>query len=110
MRTALILVAVVVGSVLFHLLSPWWLTPIASNWHYIDSTVSLTFWITGFVFIAVVLFTAYCVLCFPLSPSGGKTRSLRARKQDAGIMAHGSNCGWSRYVAGSRSLRYGANS
>ena len=64
MRTALILVAVVAGSVLFHLLSPWWSTPIASNWHYIDSTIRLTFWITGFVFITVVLFTAYCVFRF----------------------------------------------
>src|SRR5258705_4595019 len=64
MRTALILVVVVVGSVLFHLLSPWWSTPIASNWHYIDNTISLTFWITGFVFVAVVLFMAYCILRF----------------------------------------------
>jgi cytochrome c oxidase subunit II len=64
MRTAVILVAVVAGSVLFHLLSPWWPTPIASNWHYIDNTISLTFWITGLAFVAVVLFTAYCVYRF----------------------------------------------
>src|SRR5579871_1777665 len=64
MRTALIMVAVVIGSVLFHLLSPWWATPIASNWHYIDTTISLTFWITGIVFVAVVAFTAYCVFKF----------------------------------------------
>jgi cytochrome c oxidase subunit II len=64
MRTALILVFVVLGSVLFHLLSPWWFTPIASNWIYIDNTVSLTFWITGLVFAAVVLFLAYCVFRF----------------------------------------------
>ena len=59
MGTALILVFVVIGSVLFHLLSPWWSTPIASNWQYIDNTVNLSFWITGFVFAAVVLFLAY---------------------------------------------------
>ncbi len=64
MRTALVLVAVAVGSVLFHMLSPWWFTPIASNWKYIDNTIALTFWITGFVFVAVVLFTAYCVYRF----------------------------------------------
>ena len=64
MSVALILVLVAVGSVLFHLLSPWWLTPIASNWSYIDETISLTFWITGFVFTAVVLFMAYCVFRF----------------------------------------------
>jgi len=45
---ALVLVLIVIGSVSFHLLSPWWLTPIASNWGYIDNTVILKFWITGF--------------------------------------------------------------
>src|SRR5215468_10763281 len=64
MVVALILVLVAVGSVLFHLLSPWWATPIASNWRYIDDTISITFWITGVVFTAIVLFTAYCVLRF----------------------------------------------
>ena len=64
MAVALVLVAIVVGSVLFHLLSPWWWTPIASNWGYIDDTLVMTFWITGAVFAAVVLFTAYCVFRF----------------------------------------------
>lgn len=64
MAVAVILVLVVVGSVLFHLLSPWWWTPIASNWGYIDSTLVITFWITGFVFAAVILFMAYCVFRF----------------------------------------------
>ena len=64
MAIALVLVVVVVGSVMFHLLSPWWWTPIASNWSYIDHTISITFWITGFVFAAVVLFMAYCVFRF----------------------------------------------
>lgn len=64
MAIVLVLVLVVVGSVLFHLLSPWWWTPIASNWSYIDNTIIITFWITGAVFSAVVLFMAYCVLRF----------------------------------------------
>jgi cytochrome c oxidase subunit 2 len=64
MLVAVILVAVAVGSVLFHLLSPWWWTPIASNWSYIDHTIVLTFWITGLVFVAVILFMAYCVWKF----------------------------------------------
>ena len=61
---ALLLALVAVGSVLFHYLSPWWWTPIASNWSYIDNTLIITFWITGAVFTAVVLFTAYCVFRF----------------------------------------------
>jgi cytochrome c oxidase subunit 2 len=64
MATALILVLVAVLSVTFHFLSPWWFTPIASNWSYIDGTIIITFWITGVVFSAVVLFTAYCVFRF----------------------------------------------
>lgn len=55
-----VLAAVAVGSLLFHLVSPWWWAPIASNWGYIDDTINLTFWITGIVFVAVVLFTAWC--------------------------------------------------
>src|SRR3982074_3533759 len=61
---ALILVLVVIGSVLFHVLSPWWMTPIASNWGYIDGTINLTFWITGAGYIAIILFMAYCVFRF----------------------------------------------
>lgn len=64
MAVALILVLVAVGSVVFHLLTPWWWTPIASNWHFIDATITITFWITGAVFVAVVLFMAYCVFRF----------------------------------------------
>ena len=61
---AVALALVVLGSVVFHLLSPWWWTPIASNWSYIDDTILITFWITGVVFAAVVLFMAYCVFRF----------------------------------------------
>jgi cytochrome c oxidase subunit 2 len=68
MAIALALILVVVGSVLFHVLSPWWWTPIASNWRYIDDTILITFWITGIVFVAVVLFTAYCLIRFRHRP------------------------------------------
>ncbi|MEK0083659.1 cytochrome c oxidase subunit II [Benzoatithermus flavus] len=64
MAIALVLALVVIGSVLFHFLSPWWWTPIASNWAYIDHTIEITFWITGVVFTAVLLFMAYCVYRF----------------------------------------------
>ena len=68
MPTALILILVAVGSVVFHMLSPWWWTPIASNWRYIDDTIIITFWITGGVFTAIVLFMAYCVFRFRHKP------------------------------------------
>lgn len=68
MVVVIALVLVVAGSVIFHFLSPWWWTPIASNWGYIDATIVITFWITGVVFSAVVLFTAYCVWRFRNRP------------------------------------------
>lgn len=58
------LLLVAVGSVVFHVVSPWWWAPIASNWHYIDETINLTFWITGIVFVAIVVFMAYCLWRF----------------------------------------------
>src|SRR5437870_4158722 len=58
---AIALVLLVVGSVLFHYLSPWYFTPIASKWETIDETVTITFWVTGFVFVVINLFMAYCV-------------------------------------------------
>ncbi len=64
MILAFVLIMLAVGSVVFHLLSPWWWAPIASNWGYIDDTINLTFWITGFVFVAVILFVAYCLIRF----------------------------------------------
>jgi cytochrome c oxidase subunit 2 len=58
------IVCLIVVSLLLHWLSPWWLTPIASNWSAIDDTIHITFWVTGFVFVAVNLFMAYAVYRF----------------------------------------------
>ncbi len=71
MKIALVLIFLVVLSVLFHLFSPWYLTPIASNWTAIDDTISLTFWVTGCVFIAVNLFLAYVIIRYR-ARQGGK--------------------------------------
>ena len=62
MHVAILILLVAVGTVVFHFWSPWWWTPIASNWGYIDDTILITFWITGVVFVAVVLFMAYCIV------------------------------------------------
>jgi len=64
MYVALVLVALALGTVLFHYLSPWWWTPIASNWTAIDDTMNIMFAITGVVCIAVILFMALCVFRF----------------------------------------------
>src|SRR3712207_4484946 len=64
MAVALVLVLVAGGSVGFPLLGPGGWAPVASNCGYIDETILLPFRITGVVFVAVVLFMAYCVFRF----------------------------------------------
>jgi cytochrome c oxidase subunit 2 len=61
MAIAVVLVLLVIGSLIFHFASPWWFTPIASNWTTMDDTVVLTFWVTGIVFVLVNLFLAWVV-------------------------------------------------
>lgn len=68
MALAVVIVLLVLGSILFHFLSPWWFTDIAADWGLIDFTIDVTFWITGFVFIVINLFLAYCVYEFRQKP------------------------------------------
>ena len=84
---AFVLIAVVVGSILFHLLSPWWATPIASNWSYIDHTIDLTFWITGAVFTAIVAFMAYCVWRFHHRPGVKAAYEPESKKLETWLTA-----------------------
>lgn len=69
MKLVIVLVLLVVGTVAFHFISPWWFTPIASNWDMIDTTIDITFYITGFVFVAVNLFMAYTIYRYRHSSS-----------------------------------------
>ena len=64
MHVGIIFFLVILGSVLFHIFTPWYWTDVASNWGGMDDTITLTFWIGGGVFIAVCLFMVYCVLKF----------------------------------------------
>jgi cytochrome c oxidase subunit 2 len=71
MPLAVVVILMVVGSLVFHFLSPWTFTPLASNWSQIDDTMDITFWVTGFVFVAVNLFMAYAIIKYR-SSNGGK--------------------------------------
>ncbi len=64
MRVAVVIALLVIGSIAFHFLSPWWMTPIASNWGALDNALILTFWVCGAVFIALNLFLAYSIYRF----------------------------------------------
>jgi cytochrome c oxidase subunit II len=62
MAIAIVLLVLIFGSVLFHFLSPWYFTPLASNWGTIDDTIDITFWVTGIVYVAITLFMAYAMI------------------------------------------------
>ena len=77
---AVVIVLLVVGSLVFHFASPWYFTPLASNWSTVDFTVDVTFWVTGIVFVAVNLFTAYCVWRFRHKPNSKAHYEPESRK------------------------------
>jgi cytochrome c oxidase subunit 2 len=62
MGMAVALLLIVVASVLFHILSPWWSTPLASNWKQMDDTLLMTLAVTGAFFVAINLFVAFILL------------------------------------------------
>ena len=68
MFVAIIFAIIIIASIIFHFWSPWWWTPVASNWGNIDDTIVLSFWVTGAVFVAVCLFMAYCVWVYRYRP------------------------------------------
>ncbi|HKZ74122.1 MAG TPA: c-type cytochrome [Steroidobacteraceae bacterium] len=68
MAIAIALIVLVLASVLFHFLSPWQLTPLASNWGSMDTTIDISFWVCGAVFVAVNLFMAYAILRYRHNP------------------------------------------
>ena len=80
MPIAIALILLSLGSVLFHFLSPWYFTPIASNWGTIDTTIGITFWVTGSVFVAVSLFMAWAVVRYRHREGGRATYQPESKK------------------------------
>ena len=68
MRVAIVIAALVLGSIAFHLFSPWWQTPIASNWGSIDSALAITLWICAIAFVTLNLFMAYALMRYHHKP------------------------------------------
>lgn len=105
---AIVLLLVAVGSVIFHLVTPWWSTEIASNWSSIDLTISITFWITGVVYIVVIMFMAWCIYKYRYRPDRRADYEPENKKMEiwltvlttlgvAGLLAPGLIV-WNRYV------------
>jgi len=61
MAVAIVIAALVLVSIAFQLLTPWWRTPLASNWGSIDTALDITLWVCGLVFVALNLFLAFSI-------------------------------------------------
>ena len=68
MVLALVVVILAVGSVIFHIWTPWYSTPIASNWESIDFAIDITFWITGVAYVIILMFMAWCIYKYRYRP------------------------------------------
>jgi cytochrome c oxidase subunit 2 len=55
---AVAIALLVLATIAFHLLSPWWMTPLASNWGSIDSALIITMYICTIAFVGLNLFLA----------------------------------------------------
>ena len=64
MVIAIALLLIVAGTVAFHLVTPWWLTPLASNWKAMDDTLAITVVVTGLFFVVINLFVVYTLWRF----------------------------------------------
>lgn len=68
MAVAVAIALLVLGTIAFHFLSPWWMTPLASNWQSIDTALLVTMYICTVAFVALNLFMALALLKFRNRP------------------------------------------
>ncbi|APG58102.1 Alternative cytochrome c oxidase subunit 2 [Pandoraea apista] len=61
MSIPIVLLLLVAAALAFHFWSPWWLTPLASNWRQMDDTLTITLVITGVTFVVINLFVAWAI-------------------------------------------------
>jgi len=87
MALAVVIVLLVVGSLIFHFVSPWYFTPLASNWSSVDTTVDITFIVCGIVFVAVNLFTAYCLVRYRHRKNHQAHYEPESKKLEGGLTA-----------------------
>ena len=64
MTIAIVIILLVIATLVFHVISPWWFTPLASNWQAIDDTINISLWVVGTVFVAVSLFLSFAIFKF----------------------------------------------
>ena len=65
MAFVIVTAIIVIGTVLWNFVSPWWFSPLASNWGFLDTTILISLVITGIAFVLISAFILYCVVKFP---------------------------------------------
>lgn len=68
MAVAIVIALLVLGSIVFHIFSPWWMTPLASNWSSIDNALIITMYICAVAFIVLNLFLALAIWRYRARP------------------------------------------
>lgn len=109
MPIAVAIALLVIGSIAFHLFSPWWQTPIASNWVSIDSALDITLWICAAAFVSLNFFLAWVLVRYrhradhrahyePENASLEKRLTFWTAIGIAGMLAPGL-AAWGKYVS-----------
>ncbi|WP_120512466.1 cytochrome c oxidase subunit II [Photobacterium salinisoli] len=86
MAIAIALIIMVFASIAFHIYSPWWLTPAASNWGEIDNALHLTLIITGAFFIVLNLVLAWLIIRFRHKPGRQSQFQPDSKKLEAWLI------------------------
>ncbi|GAB3629062.1 Alternative cytochrome c oxidase subunit 2 [Pandoraea terrae] len=86
MTIAIVLIVVVVAALLFHFWSPWWLTPLASNWRQMDDTLTITLVVTGVAFVVINLFLAWAIVRYRHRPGHRAAYEPHNRKLEAWLI------------------------
>ncbi|WP_290652498.1 cytochrome c oxidase subunit II [Aquisalimonas sp.] len=86
MVLAIILTIIVIGSVAFHLLTPWTLTELGSNWQSMDAMLHISFAITGVVFVAVTLFMVLAIVRYRHRPGRKAQYSPDSRRLELWLL------------------------
>jgi cytochrome c oxidase subunit 2 len=92
MVIAIALLLLVAGSVIFHLATPWWSTPLASNWKSMDDMLTITVVVTGIFFVAINLFVVYALWRFrhrPGARAGYEPENRRVERWLIGVTTVG---------------------
>ena len=64
MAVALGILLLVIVTIIFHFLSPWWFTEIAADWSTVDFAVDVTFVVTGIVYVIINIFLVWVIIKF----------------------------------------------